>query len=61
MIEQAKGALARMHDIDVDLAFQLMRRYARSGHHRLVDVAEAVLTNPGGHPALTQRRPAPGS
>lgn len=60
MIEQAKGALARMHDIDVALAFELMRRYARSGHHRLVDVAESVLTNPGAHPGLTQRRPGSG-
>ena len=57
MIEQAKGALARMHDIDVDLAFQLMRRYARANHHRLVDVAQAVLTDPTGHPDLTRRSP----
>jgi GAF domain-containing protein len=57
-IEQAKGALARMHGIDVDLAFELMRRYARTHHHRLVDVAEAVLHDPDGHPELTRARPA---
>lgn len=59
MIEQAKGALARIHDIDVNLAFELMRRYARTNHHRLVDVAQAVLTDPDGHPDLTRRRPDP--
>lgn len=57
-IEQAKGALARMHNIDVDLAFEVMRRYARTHHYRLVDVAKAVLTDPEGHPDLT--RPPPG-
>lgn len=57
MIEQAKGALARIHSIDVNLAFELMRRYARANHHRLVDVAQAVLTDPDRHPDLT-RRPA---
>ena len=50
MIEQAKGALARIHSVDVNLAFELMRRFARTNHHRLVDVAQAVLTNPDGHP-----------
>lgn len=57
MIEQAKGALARIHGIDVNLAFDLMRRYARTNHHRLVDVAQAVLTDPDGHPDLTRRPP----
>ena len=59
MIEQAKGALARMHDIDVNLAFELMRRYARTNHHRLGDVAQAVLSDPDGHPDLTRPRPGP--
>ena len=58
MIEQAKGDLARMHDIDVNLAFELMRRYARTNHHRLVDVAQAVLSDPDGHPELTRKRPS---
>lgn len=52
-IEQAKGALARIHDIDVDAAFILMRGYARSNHHRLSDVAHAVVTDPASHPGLT--------
>ncbi len=55
-IEQAKGALARTHGIDVNLAFELMRRYARTNHYRLVDVAQAVLDDPKAHPDLTGAR-----
>jgi len=43
VIEQAKGALARMQGISVDEAFEVMRRRARSQRERLVDVASAVL------------------
>jgi len=43
VIEQAKGALARMRGISVDEAFEVMRRQARSQRERLVDVASAVL------------------
>ena len=43
VIEQAKGALARMEGISVDQAFEVMRRRARSQRERLVDVASAVL------------------
>jgi len=57
-IEQAKGALARIHGIDVNAAFELMRRYARTHHRRLVDVAQSVLHDPDGHPELTRGRPA---
>lgn len=57
-IEQAKGALARTHGIDVNDAFDLMRRYARSNHYHLGDVAQAVLTDPQAHPRLTTR-PSP--
>jgi GAF domain-containing protein len=52
-IEQAKGALARIHGVDVNTAFDLMRRYARDNHHRLGDVAQAVLTDPHNYPGLT--------
>jgi GAF domain-containing protein len=51
-IEQAKGVLARTHGIDVDAAFERMRDYARRNHHRLSDVAQAVVTDPGQHPDL---------
>jgi GAF domain-containing protein len=43
VIEQAKGALARIEGISVDEAFEVMRRQARSQRQRLVDVASAVL------------------
>ena len=43
VIEQAKGALARMEGISVDQAFEVLRRRARSQRERLVDVASAVL------------------
>ncbi|WP_425402472.1 ANTAR domain-containing protein [Knoellia sinensis] len=56
VIEQAKGALARMHGIDVDAAFALMRDYARSKNHRLSDVAHGVVTDPSSHEDLTARR-----
>jgi GAF domain-containing protein len=52
-IEQAKGVLARTHDIPVDAAFDLMRDFARRNHHRLSDVARAVVTDPARHPELT--------
>lgn len=51
-IEQAKGVLSRTHHIDVDAAFERMRAYSRRNHHRLSDVARAVVTDPGLHPEL---------
>ena len=55
-IEQAKGVLARTHDIGVDDAFDLMRNYARVNQHRLSDVARSVVTDPHRHPELTVTR-----
>ena len=52
-IEQAKGVLARTHGIDVNAAFERMRHYARRNHHRLTDVAQAVVSDPTSHPGLT--------
>ena len=52
-IEQAKGVLARTHGVDVNAAFELMRQYARRHHHRLTDVAQAIVTDPASHPDLT--------
>ncbi len=43
VIEQAKGALARMEGITVDEAFERLRSRARSSRQRLVDVAATVL------------------
>lgn len=52
-IEQAKGVLARTHHMDVNAAFELMRQYARRNHHRLTDVAHAIVADPMSHPDLT--------
>lgn len=56
-IEQAKGALARTHNVSVDAAFTLMRDYARRTHSRLSHVAQAVVTDPAAHPDLIAPRP----
>lgn len=55
-IEQAKGALAQIHSVDPDAAFEMLRAYCRRNHHRLGDVALAVLDNPASHPDLTATR-----
>ncbi|WP_345613447.1 GAF and ANTAR domain-containing protein [Pseudonocardia adelaidensis] len=44
-IEQAKGVLAGLHEIDVDEAFTALRHYARSHNRRLLDVARTVITS----------------
>lgn len=46
VIEQAKGALAQIHGGSPDDAFERLRSYSRNGHHRLSDVARAVVTDP---------------
>ncbi len=61
VIEQAKGALARILSVTVDDAFTEMRVYARANHLKLSDVAREVLTEPGRHAALTHLgTPGPG-
>ncbi len=45
VIEQAKGALARIEGITVDEAFVRLRERARSSRQRLVDVAAIVLAD----------------
>jgi GAF domain-containing protein len=42
-IEQAKGVLATRLDVEMDVAFELMRRRSRDERRRLVDVAEEVV------------------
>jgi len=54
VIEQAKGALARAHHGDVDLAFELLRQYARNHNLKLIDVARTVVTDPTSIPDLTR-------
>ncbi len=55
VIEQAKGAVAQAHQIDVDEAFRLIRDFARRNNRRLSDVARAIFTDPAG-PAMITRR-----
>ena len=55
VVEQAKGALARLRTVDVDEAFVLLRSYADATGQRLGDVARALLADPGAVPDLTRR------
>jgi transcriptional regulator with GAF, ATPase, and Fis domain len=41
-VEQAKGYLSRAAGVDVDTAFGMIRRYARTSQRRLSDVAAAI-------------------
>ncbi|MGC0249014.1 GAF and ANTAR domain-containing protein [Pseudactinotalea sp. Z1748] len=43
VIEQAKGIIAQTHDIDVEEAFQRIRRHARAQHTSLHAVSEAIV------------------
>jgi transcriptional regulator with GAF, ATPase, and Fis domain len=52
VIEQAKGALARTHDVGIDAAFDLLRSYARNNNRKLVDLARLVVTEPAAVPGL---------
>jgi hypothetical protein len=46
VIEQAKGVLAERLGIDVDQAFELLRRTARSNRTQIHALASAVTTSP---------------
>jgi AmiR/NasT family two-component response regulator len=46
VIEQAKGVLAARHEIDVQTAFDVLRRGARSHQLKLRDLAERVINEP---------------
>lgn len=43
VIEQAKGILSHVHNIDMDAAFQQLRERARSNQQKLSDVARQVI------------------
>jgi GAF domain-containing protein len=60
VIEQAKGILAERLHVDVDEAFVLLRRGARSHHRRLSDLAHAIVagTEPPS-PMVVRPRAAP--
>jgi GAF domain-containing protein len=52
VIEQAKGAIAQVHQVSVDEAFVRIRAYARSNNKKLTDVAHAVVTDRSSLPGL---------
>ncbi len=41
--EHAKGAVAQRGDLDMNQAFEVIRRYARDHNERLADVAASVV------------------
>lgn len=43
LIEQAKGVIAYMRDVDMDTAFRTLRNYARGNNLNLRDVAERIV------------------
>lgn len=45
IIEQAKGAVAQARGVSVDEAFELIRAYSRNHSRRLVDIAQAIITD----------------
>ena len=58
VIEQAKGVLAEREDLDVQQAFEWLRRHARNHNLRLADLAGDVIA--GTVPAATLDGPPPG-
>jgi hypothetical protein len=44
VIEQAKGVVAQVGELDMDQAFAALRSYARDHNERLAGVAEAVVS-----------------
>ena len=45
VIEQAKGVLAERHRLDLDSAFEILRRGARSSRRKIHDVATEVIAS----------------
>ncbi|GAB3837620.1 GAF and ANTAR domain-containing protein [Dactylosporangium cerinum] len=52
IIEQAKGAIAQAQGVTVDVAFNVMRAYARRTNRRLSDIANLVVTDLNSLPDL---------
>jgi GAF domain-containing protein len=52
VIERAKGALAQLHGIDAEDAFEVLRSYARRNRHKITDVAAGWLAQPERFPDL---------
>jgi len=58
IIEQAKGAIAQAHGVTVDVAFALIRAYARRTNRRLGEIATTIVTDLA---SLSEFRPAAGA
>ncbi len=43
-IEQAKGIMSHVHNVDMDAAFQMLRERARTSQRKLSDVAQQVIS-----------------
>ncbi len=54
VVEQAKGALAQIHGVSTDEAFNLLRAYCRRHNLRIGDVALAITSDPARYPELTK-------
>ena len=54
VIEQAKGILAARHEIDVQTAFDVLRRGARSHQLKLRDLAQRVISEPATPPEIAR-------
>jgi GAF domain-containing protein len=57
VIEQAKGVLAHHLTVDMDTAFDLLRRYSRHGGMRLADTARQIATGDLDPAAITSPTP----
>lgn len=55
VIEQAKGAIAQAHQINVDEAFTRIRAYARNNNRKLTDVAHTIVADRSTLPNLSGR------
>lgn len=53
VIEQAKGILAERLGLEVDAAFELLRRSSRSHRQPIHELARAVIASPETPPELT--------
>ncbi len=54
VIEQAKGILSARHEIDVQTAFDVLRRAARSHQLKLRDLAQRVISDPTTPPEIAR-------
>jgi len=61
VIEQAKGVLAERGSLDMDQAFNRLRRHARNTNTRLTDLARGVVAGTVDSTAVLAPRPRSGS